>query len=105
MRSSRYRSRRHGLSVAATRRQAAPEDERAAAYKTCIAYSGPFAIEGDWILHNIDVSTYPNWVGGTLRRRVQIENGDVVLLTAPQPQDGVETVIKLVWQRPQPWLG
>lgn len=87
-------------------RQAAPDHERAEAYKSCIAYSGIFEIEGGWILHRVDVSTYPNWVGTTLRRQVRIEGGCVVLLTAPQMQDGVETVLKLVWQRqsliPQP---
>ncbi|MGD9946519.1 MAG: lipocalin-like domain-containing protein [Burkholderiaceae bacterium] len=80
-------------------RQAAPAHERAAAYKTSIAYSGSFELDGDWILHRVDVSTYPNWVGQTLRRQARIELDKVVLLTAPQMQDGIETVIKLVWQR------
>jgi hypothetical protein len=47
----------------------------------------------------VDVSTYPNWVGGTLRRQAKFEGRKLVLLTAPQMQDGVRTVIRLVWQR------
>lgn len=80
-------------------RQAAPADERAAAYKSSIGYAGRFEIEGDWVLHHVDVSTYPNWVGGTLRRQAHLDQGRLVLLTAPQMQDGVRTVIRLVWQR------
>ena len=80
-------------------RQAAPADERAAAYKSSIGYAGRFELEGDWVMHHVDVSTYPNWVGGTLRRQVRLDQGLLVLLTAPQMQDGVRTVIRLVWQR------
>ena len=80
-------------------RQAAPADERAAAYKSSIGYAGRFEINGNWVMPHVDVSTYPNWVGGTLRRQAALEAGRLVLLTAPQMQDGVRTVIRLVWQR------
>jgi len=80
-------------------RQAAPQAQRAQAYKSSIAYAGRFTLEAGWILHHIDISTYPNWVGTTLRRTLHFEHGDAVLTTAPQMQDGVETVLKLVWCR------
>ncbi len=80
-------------------RQAAPADQRAEAYKSSIGYAGDFTIEGDCVSHHIDVSTYPNWVGTTLRRFLAFENGAAVLLTPPQMQNGVTTVIKLVWNR------
>lgn len=83
-------------------RQAAPADERAAAYKSSIAYAGRYELTGDWVLHHVDISTYPNWVGSALRRQLHLEDDCVVLLTAPQMQDGRETVMKLVWQREQP---
>ena len=56
------------------------------------------SLEAGWISHWVDVSTYPNWVGTALRA-LSFEQGDAVLTTAPQMQDGVETVIKLVWRR------
>lgn len=80
-------------------RQAAPEWQRAEAYKSSIAYAGPFTLEDGWILHLVEISTYPNWVGTVLRRALGFELDAVILTTAPQMQDGVETVIKLVWQR------
>ena len=80
-------------------RQAAPAEQRAAAYKSSIGYAGKYEIDGDWVMHHVDISTYPNWVGGTLRRQFRMVDGKLVLLTAPQMQDGRETIIKLVWQR------
>ena len=80
-------------------RQAAPAEQRAAAYKSSMAYAGQFSFEDDWVLHHIDVSTYPNWVGTTLRRRAVWQDADLCLQTAPQMQDGVRTVIQLIWQR------
>lgn len=80
-------------------RQAAPQAQRAQAYKSSIAYAGRFALEAGWVSHAVDISTYPNWVGTVLRRALSFEQDAAVLTTAPQIQDGVETVIKLVWQR------
>lgn len=80
-------------------RQAAPERQRAEAYKSSIAYAGNFTMEDEWVLHSVDISTYENWVGTVLRRALSFEQDSAVLTTAPQMQDGVETVLKLVWQR------
>ncbi|WP_077000440.1 lipocalin-like domain-containing protein [Variovorax sp. KK3] len=80
-------------------RQAAPEAQRAQAYKSSIAYAGRFTLEAGWVSHWVDVSTYANWVGTALRRALSFEKDTAVLKTAPQMQNGVETVIKLVWQR------
>ncbi|SEF35133.1 lipocalin-like domain-containing protein [Variovorax sp. NFACC27] len=80
-------------------RQAAPQSQRAEAYRSSIAYAGGFDVEGGWVRHAVDMSTYPNWVGTVLRRALSFEQDAAVLTTAPQMQDGIETVIKLVWQR------
>lgn len=80
-------------------RQAAPADQRAEAYKSSIGYAGQYRLEDNCVFHCVDVSTYPNWVGTVLRRFLQFENGAAVLLTPPQMQNGVETVIKLIWRR------
>ena len=86
-------------------RQDATDAESAAAYKSSIGYAGSYSLDGDWITHHVDASTYPNWIGTRLRRQVHVQGGTVELLTAPQPQNGVQTVIKLVWQREPIGLG
>lgn len=80
-------------------RQDATDAESASAYRSSIGYAGRYVREGDWIVHHVDISTYPNWVGTRLRREVRLAGDTVELRTAPQPQAGVETVLKLVWQR------
>ncbi|KPV16687.1 hypothetical protein APR48_42635 [Variovorax paradoxus] len=80
-------------------RQDATDAESAAAYRSSIGYAGRYVREGDWIVHHVDISSYPNWVGTRLRREVRLAGDTVELRTAPQPQAGVETVLKLVWQR------
>lgn len=83
-------------------RQAAPEKERAEAYRSCIAYAGRYTLAGDRVHHHVDVSTYPNWVGTVLTRHLSFEAEAAVLRTLPQMQAGVETVIRLVWRRAAP---
>ena len=80
-------------------RQDATDAESAAAYKSSIGYAGSYSLDGNWITHHVDASTYPNWIGAQLRRGLRLLDGAVELLTAPQPQNGVITVIRLVWQR------
>ena len=80
-------------------RQDATDAESASAYRSSIGYAGRYVREGDWIVHHVDISSYPNWVGTRLCREVRLAGDTVELRTAPQPQAGVETVLKLVWQR------
>lgn len=83
-------------------RQAAPETQKAHAYTTSIAYAGPYTVADNHIVHHIDISTYPNWVGTDLFRYIELTPDGVVLTTPPQIQNGVETVLRLHWQRAKP---
>lgn len=80
-------------------RQAAPADQRAEAYSGCIAYAGTYSLHDGWVHHEIDLSTYHNWVGTTLRRLATFDGCTLTLLTPPQMQNGRETVLKLLWRR------
>ncbi len=83
-------------------RQAAPEKQRAQAFTTSISYSGSYSVRSNEVVHHVDLSTYPNWVGVDLLRFMEVVDGDVVLTTPPQMQNGVETVLRLRWQRDKP---
>ncbi|HEY4371983.1 MAG TPA: lipocalin-like domain-containing protein [Burkholderiales bacterium] len=84
-------------------RQAAPPAERAEAYESSIGYAGPYSVEGDHVLHHVDIASYPNWVNTDLKRFYQREGaGDdesLTLRTPPQMQNGKLTVMKLIWRR------
>jgi|SRR5690625_2839468 len=80
-------------------RQAAPNDQKAEAFSSCISYSGPYELQGEAIKHHIDISTYQNWVGSTLTRYASLEGNNLLLRTPPQMQNGKLTLLVLEWSR------
>ena len=58
----------------------APESERAHAYSTFLAYAGTFTVDGDTVIHHVETSLFPNWVGREQRRLVDL-SGDRLTLT------------------------
>lgn len=77
-----------------------PEVERAAAYSSCLAYSGTWEISGDEILHKVDLSLNPNWVRTTQRRRAAFRSdGTLVLLARLEDGTAEARTAELVWER------
>ncbi len=74
-------------------------DEKAAAYDTCIAYSGTYDVEPDRVIHHVEVCTFQNWVGTDLVRVFALEGKRVTLTTPPAPFGGGTSVGVLVWER------
>ena len=52
-----------------------PAEERALAFSTAIAYSGPYEITDEGITHHVEVATFQNWVGTKQFRYVTV-SGD-----------------------------
>jgi hypothetical protein len=76
-------------------------EARAAAYSTCLAYSGTWRRQGDTVIHRLTNSLYPNWRGTVQPRAIEDRDGELVLRT-PQGPGGV--VNEMVWARPNPVL-
>lgn len=83
-------------------RQAAPAEERAEAYSSCISYGGTYTVEADRVIHHVDISTYQNWVGTDLVRLYERGPDSLTLRTIPQMQNGRMTVMLLAWKRQPP---
>lgn len=61
------------------------ERELAESGRRYIAYSGPYYLEGeDVVLHHFSVSSFPNWLGQTQRRKVRLD-GDELVITLEAP--------------------
>jgi hypothetical protein len=72
---------------------------RAAAYSTCLAYSGTWQRDGDTVTHRLTESLYPNWSGTAQPRSIEDRDGQLVLRT---PQDGPGAAVnELTWARPR----
>jgi len=83
---------------------AAPTDIRAAAAAGYLTYAGSYSFDGSDVLHHIELSLMPNWVGTTERRHVDWlpgdDGSDLVLSTPPTLTDGGRTAVnRLRWTR------
>jgi Lipocalin-like domain len=88
--------------VEAEGRKAAQNDEdRAAAFRSLIAYTGPFRFEGDRFITKVDVSWNPAWVG-TEQVRTYALSGDRLQVVSPwvmSPNLGKMTRATVPWER------
>lgn len=83
---------------------AAPPQIRAAAASGFVMYAGTYSVEGDDVIHHVEVSLYPNWVGTGERRHVdwvETDTGyDLILSTPPTETDGGRIAVQtLQWTR------
>lgn len=77
--------------------QRAPEAEKIAAFDSFFSYGGRFEIDGDEVIHHVDISLNPNFVGSVQRRNMHFES-DRLSLSASEGTRHHE----LVWQRVSP---
>ncbi len=80
---------------------AGPDDQRAAAFSSFISYAARFRIDGGDVLHEVRMSQFPNWVGTTQRRHVQLsaDGAGLVLSSDPFLLRGRTTRQVLAWSR------
>lgn len=76
-------------------------EEQSAAFATCIAYGGRYVVDGDTVIHTVEASLFPNWVGTEQRRRFALsDDGRTMTLTSPPiVLRGTRRVQRLTWSR------
>jgi len=74
-------------------------EEQAEAFKTFLAYSGRFTLNGDTVTHHVEISSIQNFVNKDLIRSVKFQDDRIVLVTPPAPVNGEIQTIELTWQR------
>jgi len=75
------------------------EQQRAAAYSTCLAYSGRYEIRADTIVHTVDVSLFPDWTGAEQVRLFELDGDGLTLRAPPIAADGTTVTVELRWAR------
>ena len=73
--------------------------EEAEAFKTFFAYSGRYTLEGDQIVHRVEISSIQNYVSRELRRTIKFDGDRIVLITPPTPMNGTIRTVELIWKR------
>lgn len=77
--------------------------ERAELFKSLIAYGGTFTVEGNRLVHNVDISWNENWTGTAQRRTFRIEGRRLTISTDPAVSglDGKRVTAVLMWEKIQ----
>jgi hypothetical protein len=65
------------------------------------AYAGTYAIEGDKVIHHVDISWNEAWTSTAQVRQFKIE-GNTLQIRAENLEDGRPSLSTLVWTRVQP---
>ena len=78
-------------------------EQAAAAYRSYLAYSGRYRLDGDTVVHEVDLSLFPDWVGHSQARRVTLTGSRLVLGIPPQPLvGGGQQTGEVTWLRESP---
>jgi hypothetical protein len=90
------------LATPAGRGVPATDEERAQAFRTMIAYSGRYRVEGSTITTKVEVAWNESWVGGEQVRHIRFEADKLFIESPPMPHPNMygKTVrVIVVWQR------
>jgi len=77
------------------------DTDRAALFRTMLAYAGTFSFDGEVVTHHVDISWNNNWTGTDQLRNVRIEGNMLYITTNVQPStiDGKPTIGILTWEK------
>lgn len=74
-------------------------EEKIEAFNGYISYCGKYEISGDTVIHEIEVSLFPNWIGDRQVRYFRFDDNILTLSTPLQLIGGIELSSHLVWKR------
>ena len=76
-------------------------EENVAAIDGYVSYSGTYRIEADRVIHGVQFSLLPNWIGtDSVRQMAWTGDGQLILTTLPQStRSGKVVVNRLRWEK------
>ena len=80
-------------------------EEQAQAVEGFVAYAGSYTFHGDRVVHHVELSLFPNWVGTDQERSVERTGDRLTLSASPLLLAGTKQVPRLVWERVDPFPG
>ncbi|BAY85653.1 hypothetical protein NIES267_51540 [Calothrix parasitica NIES-267] len=76
-----------------------PIEERAEAFSTFNSYAGSYTVDGDKVIHHVEIASIPNRIGKSLTRTFTINENQVALKTPPSRSDDTPKIFELTWER------
>jgi hypothetical protein len=77
-------------------------EEKARAVEGFVAYAGRYSFHGDRVVHHVELSLFPNWVGSDQERWVELAGDRLTVSASPLLLAGKQQVPRLVWERVDP---
>ena len=74
-------------------------EEKVLAFDTYFTYCGKYEVTDKKVVHHIEVSFYPNWIGEDQERFYAFDAGQLILSTPPLLIDNSEQTAYLIWKR------
>jgi hypothetical protein len=74
-------------------------EEKIAAINGYVSYAGRYTVRDDTVVHHIEVSLFPNWVGVSQERMFTLEGSRLTLSTPLMLVGGRQLSTHLVWER------
>jgi hypothetical protein len=90
-----------GLLVHEKRSPPQVDEDRINLHKYMYAYSGRYTVEGEKVVHHVDISWNESWTGTDQVRFFKLEGDKLTIKTAPAKNviTGLESTSVLVWER------
>ncbi|MEA5596418.1 lipocalin-like domain-containing protein [Rivularia sp. UHCC 0363] len=74
-----------------------PIEERSQAFSTFNSYAGSYTLDGNTVIHHVEIASIPNRVGKSLTRNFKLDKNRITLTTPYQSDD--KPRFELVWER------
>ncbi|MGW8179165.1 MAG: lipocalin-like domain-containing protein [bacterium] len=74
-------------------------EEKIEAVDGYVSYSGRFEVRDNVVIHDIEVSLFPNWIGEKQERFFVLQENRLILSTPLQLVGGMSLSTHLVWER------
>jgi len=74
-------------------------EEKIAAVNGYVSYAGRYTVQDDTVVHHIEVSLFPNWVGVKQERMFRLEGNRLTLSTPLMLVGGRQLSTHLVWEK------
>ena len=74
-------------------------EEEAQAEETILSYCGRYELREDRVIHQIELSSFPNWVSVDQERLMELGENRLTLSTHPMLMQGKKQTAHLIWER------
>jgi hypothetical protein len=78
---------------------AQPKRRKPLAEETYLSYCGRYDFLGDTVVHHVELSLFPNWIGVDQERLVDLRGERLTLSTRALLLRGIQQTAHLIWER------